>query len=135
MRKKGEQGALLSFAFGAAPLDPEKAAFESESSEALRLRMPKCAFQGIIRRFSETCFLHNQRAAYKQQGMVTISGAQFSQEEKYISRSRDCSQCPPLVALKDSFMFFYQTQDTLFHLVQARNLPQDSEIVCPKIRR
>lgn len=43
--------------------------------------------------------------------MVTASGIQMSDEEKFISRSRELHQIPALIALKDTAMFFFQRQD------------------------
>ena len=50
--------------------------------------------------------------------MVTVSGLMFSQQEKFISRSRHHSEVTdPLIPLKDTIMYFFQLQDeVIFHL-------------------
>jgi hypothetical protein len=46
----------------------------------------------------------------KKQFFVTVSGIQMSKEKKFISRSRKGAGVPPMIALKDTVMFFFQVQ-------------------------
>ena len=117
---------LLHFTYAYGNLCSEEARFSLEVDAApflrsgpapVLLRVGKRPFQGIIRRLTHNTFL-NMEECYTQQSMVTLSGAQFDDEERYISRSREDSCKPPLVNLKDSFMFFYQCNDKLMNISQ-----------------
>ncbi|KAK3246463.1 hypothetical protein CYMTET_20555 [Cymbomonas tetramitiformis] len=46
--------------------------------------------------------------------MEIASGLQMSDEEKFVSRSRSGNSLPPLVALKDTLMFFFQRPEEIF---------------------
>ena len=119
--------ALLKFTYAYAPLRAEEAIFSFEDIGVVQvkrsapapvlLRIRKRPFQGIVRRLTHNTFL-NMEGCYPPQSMVTLSGAQFNDEERYISRSREDSCKPPLVNLKDSFMFFYQCNDKLMNISQ-----------------
>ena len=127
---KCSEKAVLRFTYAYAPLRAEDATFSLEAMDGARvksgsgpapvlLRVPKQPFQGIVRRLTHNAFL-NMEGCYTQQSMVTLSGAQFNDEERYIARSREDSCKPPLVNLKDSFMFFYQCNDQLMNISQEK---------------
>lgn len=63
--------------------------------------------------------------------MVTVSGFQMSPKERFISRSRTGPDVPPLIALKDSVMMFFQFQDEVaFHL----SVPDVSNPTLPNMK-
>jgi len=79
--------------------------------------MKKKQADNIVRRFTESSFIDISHF-YTQENMVFLSGVQFSDEEKYIVRSREASAIPPFLNLKDTLMFFFQKHsETHFSLI------------------
>ncbi|CAE8638648.1 unnamed protein product [Polarella glacialis] len=116
----GDVGSALELRF-ACPVDAGTVRLLlSRKRRSLTIVAKKKAFDFLSRLRAEQ-WIQDEVAWYKSSAsrefMVTVSGLQMSQAEKYISRSRNGCDVPPLIALKDSLMFFFQVpEDRLFHL-------------------
>eukprot|EP00659_Diplonema_papillatum_P016703 gene16703-25638_t len=119
---------LVSFSFGSTCLAADLAKFETcgkTSSDAtgcvVRMTVPKRAYEGVVRGHTESSFIR-MNECYPDLSMDSFSGMQMDEKEGYIARSREASDVPPLIALKDSFMFFYQCRyERVFLLTNRKN--------------
>ncbi len=86
----------------------------SRKRRNLTVIVPKAAY-GFATRSPAELFLDNfdtwPMCRPDDEFMMTVSGLQMSDEEKFVSRTRAPSDIPALIGLKDTAMFFFQVQD------------------------